>query len=121
MSEDILVTTDASWASDEKGRSTSGGVVRVQGFVVQHWSRTQPTVAQSSCEAELLAMNGGATEGKFTQSVLEEMGQSLVIRLQSDSTSGIATAARRGVGRLRHLAVKQLWLQDEVKGGKIKI
>eukprot|EP00972_Heterocapsa_arctica_P071922 10623700-Heterocapsa_arctica.AAC.1 len=46
--EDILVTTDASWANDEKCRSTSGGVVRVQGFVVQHWSRTQPTVAQSS-------------------------------------------------------------------------
>eukprot|EP00972_Heterocapsa_arctica_P088083 12986536-Heterocapsa_arctica.AAC.1 len=43
------------------------------------------------------------------------------IRLQSDSTSGIATTARRGVGRLRHLAVKQPWLQDEVKDGKIKI
>jgi DNA-directed RNA polymerase subunit M/transcription elongation factor TFIIS len=119
--EEIVATTDSSWASDEKARSTSGGVVRVQGWVIQHWSRTQPTVAQSSCEAELLALNGGATEAKFAQSVLSEMGKSYVIKMQSDSSSAIATTAKRGLGRLRHLAVKELWLQDEVRSGKVVI
>eukprot|EP00972_Heterocapsa_arctica_P089183 13150285-Heterocapsa_arctica.AAC.1 len=49
------------------------------------------------------------------------MGKSLAIKMQSDSSSAIATTARRGVGRLRHLAVKELWPQDEVKSGKIAI
>eukprot|EP00972_Heterocapsa_arctica_P088427 13037969-Heterocapsa_arctica.AAC.1 len=43
------------------------------------------------------------------------------LRLRSDSTSGIATTSRRGLRRLRHPAVKDLWLQSQVKDGEITV
>eukprot|EP00972_Heterocapsa_arctica_P038796 5717468-Heterocapsa_arctica.AAC.1 len=82
----------------------SGGIAQLQGFTLLHWSRTQATVAQSSCEAELLALNAGGVESKFIQTLLRELGETMKIRLRSDSTSGIATTSRRGLGRLCHLA-----------------
>ncbi len=121
LANEIVTTCDASWASDGACKSTSGGVVQLQGFTLLHWSRTQATVAQSSCESELLALNTGGTESKFIQTMLREIGEEVKIRLRSDSTSGIATTSRRGLGRLRHLAVKDLWLQDQVKDGEITV
>jgi hypothetical protein len=41
--------------------------------------------------------------------------------MKSDSTSGIALMQRRGLGRLRHLQVKELWLQDQVRAGDIQV
>ena len=58
----IRVFVNASWASGRGRRSTSGGLITVAGFPMMWWSRTQPTIAQGSCEAELVAANTGATE-----------------------------------------------------------
>eukprot|EP00972_Heterocapsa_arctica_P006959 1019095-Heterocapsa_arctica.AAC.1 len=43
---DVMV--DASWANSEDRKSTSGGVLRLQGFLLHTWSKTQSVVAQSS-------------------------------------------------------------------------
>eukprot|EP00972_Heterocapsa_arctica_P007657 1116164-Heterocapsa_arctica.AAC.1 len=51
--------------NSEDRKSTSGGVLRLQGLLLHTWSETQSVVAQSSCEAELLALNMGAVEGKL--------------------------------------------------------
>eukprot|EP00972_Heterocapsa_arctica_P052769 7767394-Heterocapsa_arctica.AAC.1 len=63
--EQIEVMVDASWANAADRKSTSGGVLRLQGFLLSTWSRKQSVIAQSSCEAELLALNAGAVEGKL--------------------------------------------------------
>eukprot|EP00972_Heterocapsa_arctica_P024115 3553185-Heterocapsa_arctica.AAC.1 len=63
--EQIEVMVDASWANSADRKSTTGGVLRLQGLVLATWSRTQSVIAQSSCEAELLALNAGAIEGKL--------------------------------------------------------
>ena len=112
---------DASWASGPGRKSTSGGVVKLQGFLLAHWSRTQVSIAQSSCEAEIVAMNVGAVEAVFTKTLLDELGVQANILMKSDSTSGIALMQRRGLGRLRHLQVKELWLQDQVRAGDIQV
>eukprot|EP00972_Heterocapsa_arctica_P000161 24431-Heterocapsa_arctica.AAC.1 len=49
----IEVYVDANWASSPDRKSTSGGLITYEGFVLQHWSRTQPCISQSTCEAEL--------------------------------------------------------------------
>ena len=36
-----------------------------------------------------------------------------------DSTSALGVAARTGPGKLRHIAVRELWLQDEVRAHRI--
>eukprot|EP00972_Heterocapsa_arctica_P100860 14867418-Heterocapsa_arctica.AAC.1 len=64
---------DASWANSEDRKSTSGGVLRLQGLLLATWSRTQNVIAQSSCEAELLALNTGAVVGKLAVSILKEL------------------------------------------------
>eukprot|EP00972_Heterocapsa_arctica_P009137 1344966-Heterocapsa_arctica.AAC.1 len=66
----VTACVDASWTSGAADRrSTSGGVVAYDGFHLLHWSRTQPTIAQSRCEAELIAANTGACEGRLVQNV----------------------------------------------------
>eukprot|EP00972_Heterocapsa_arctica_P086678 12777457-Heterocapsa_arctica.AAC.1 len=46
--DQIDVMVDASWANSEDRKSTSGGVLRLQGFLLTTWSRTQNVIAQSS-------------------------------------------------------------------------
>ena len=38
----------------------------------------------------------------------------MIVRLETDSTRASGICRRRGVGRLRHLHRKELWLQDQV-------
>jgi hypothetical protein len=117
----LLGISDANWASDITRHSTSGGLVAVQGFLLQHWSRTQATIAQSSCESELLGMNMCATELCFVRSLCEELHTQVQLQLLSDSSSAVAVTFRRGLGRLRHLDVRQLWLQQQQRDGAITI
>eukprot|EP00972_Heterocapsa_arctica_P023033 3389196-Heterocapsa_arctica.AAC.1 len=46
--DQIDVMVDASWANSEDRKSTSGGVLRLQEFLLATWSRTQSVIAQSS-------------------------------------------------------------------------
>lgn len=91
------------------------------GWLISHWSRTQPVVAQSTCEAELMAINTGATEAKLVQSVLQELGVQATVRVESDSSSAVMVTARRGLGRRRHVRVRQLWLQEGTRAGRIVV
>ncbi len=67
-------------------------------------------------------MNTGGVEGLFIKTLLEELKRPVKeVTLQTHSSSGKAAASRRGLGRLRHLRVKELWMQDKVKAGEITI
>ena len=84
-------------------------------------SRTQKSIALSSCEGELVAATMGATEGilmkeilRFLLSVeLKIVEPELESRL--DSSSARQWLQQAGVGRLKHLASRSLWLQDAVR------
>ena len=117
----LTVEVDASWANATDRKSTSGGIVRLQGFILNWWSRTQAVIAQSTCEAELLALNVGACKGPYVQQIMGEMDMNAIITMLSDSQSAVRMTAKRGPGRMRHLDVKELWLQGEVREGRIRI
>ena len=120
--EDIVdVLADASWATGEHRRSTSGGLVRWRGATITCWSRTQSTIAQSTCEAELVALSTGAVEGRYIQHVLQELSQTAALQLSSDSQSTLNHTLRRGVGRIKHLELRYLWLQDELRAGRLQL
>ncbi|CAE8693048.1 unnamed protein product, partial [Polarella glacialis] len=120
-SETLLqVMVDANWARDGGRKSTSGGVLLLQGFPLEHWSKTQANIALSSGEAELYAMNSGAVELRRLTNVCAELGQTLVGMLLCDSSAALAVPYRRGTGRMRHLEAKDLWLQEEFRRGHIK-
>ena len=87
--------------------------------MITHWSRTQPVVALSSGEAELNASLKGGCELIGARELLCEMGREYTMRLYGDSSACKGTLHREGVGKLKHISVKQLWLQEKVNSGQI--
>ena len=86
------------------------------------WASTQPTVAMFPAEAEYYAMVEGSTRGIRLQSLLKEMGVEMgILVLSTDSSAAKYFASRRGLGQLRHIEVEELWLQEAVCRGRIKL
>ena len=90
---------------------------------VNTWSSTQKTVALSSGEAEYLAMVKGGSIGLGIRSMLGDFNIEMITKLiiKVDSTAAIGIANRRGLGKIRHIDVADLWLQDRVYRGEMTI
>ena len=93
----------------------------LDGFLLAHRSKTEATIAQSTCESELLALGSGIMEGKFVQTIPKELNVKAELGVHCDSSSAVALTMRRGLGRLRHLSVKQLWLQQKIREARLKV
>ena len=85
------------------------------------WSSMQATVAQSSGDAEYYAMVRAAAEALGVQSIMRDLGWEANIRLWVDSSAAKSMASRIGVGKVRHMEVKFLWLQEAVKNRGIEV
>ena len=84
-----------------------------------HWSRTQQTIALSSCEAELNSINKGGTEGLGVKHMLGSCGVDLPVVLRTDASAACGVVERASAGKVKHLSVKQLWSQDQVARGNL--
>ena len=93
----------------------------VDGGVVKSWSSMQTTVAQSSGEAEYYAMVRAAAEALGLQSIMRDLGWHAAVRLWVDSSAAKSMSARIGLGKVRHMEVKFLWLQEAVKDKRIEV
>ena len=114
----IEVYTDSDWAGCKTTRkSTSGGILCVGGDVVKSWSKTQGSVSLSVGEAEYYAVVKGAAEALGLRSLMADLGTVATIKIISDSTAAKGIACRRGLGKLKHMEVRYLWVQDCVRGG----
>ncbi len=114
--EDITVYVDTDWAGCFKTRkSTSGGAIMRGGHLLKHWSSTQQTIALSSGEAELKGIVKGAAEGLGLQSVGKDLNIEYDVHVYTDSSAAMGMVARKGMGRVRHVEVGELWIQDAVK------
>ena len=115
------VHVDSNWASGPERKSTSGGMMMINGTVVKHWSRTQATRALSTAEAEYYAVVTGAAEGLGMQSMMADLGVATQVRVWTDSNAAKAIASRRGLGKTRHVELRYLWLQEMTKSGRVKM
>ena len=66
----------------------------------------------SSGEAELYAANHGAAQGLGCQSFLGDVGIGTSLNVWIDAKATMGIINRRGLGKVRHLDVNDLWLQD---------
>ena len=96
-------------------RSTSGGAATRGDHLVKHWSTTQATVALSSAEAELTGICKEASQGLGLQSLARDLGIDLQLKIMTDATAAIGICRRRGLGKVRHLATADLWIQDKLR------
>ena len=107
------VFSDANWAGCRASRkSTSGGAVQLGTHTIRTWSKTQNTIAQSSAESELLAIVRAATEALGCMALACDLGLTFIARLHVDAAAALGISERKGVGKLRHLDVGTLWLQE---------
>jgi hypothetical protein len=83
--------------------------------LLKHWASTQKKITLSSGEAELGAVVRGVSEALGLQSVARDLGIELRPEVHADSSAAIGICNRCGIGKVRHLAVAQLWVQDLVR------
>ena len=95
--------------------STSGGAATRGNHLIKHWSTTQSTVALSSAEAELTGICKGAAQSLGLQSLAADLGIKVQVTIMTDATAAIGIARRRGLGKVRHLATADLWIQDRLR------
>ena len=89
--------------------------MRIGSCTTKHWSSTQKTVALSSGEAELYAMNRGISESIGMKSIAADYGESLAIVVLIDASATIGLTNRQGLGRARHIEVNELWAQQKLE------
>jgi hypothetical protein len=117
--------TDSDWGDTCKDRkSMSGGMWMIGGHCIKTWSASQGPYALSSAEAELYGMVEGVTRAKGLWSLAYEVGfrdLSNVVHVGTDSSAAKSSVCRRGLGRMRHLEIRDLWLQKEVSEGRVEV
>ena len=67
----------------------------------------------SSGEAELGGIGDGLAQAIGLQSIARDIGLHWRIDLYTDATAAIAIARQKGMGRIRHLDVTDLWVQEK--------
>ena len=93
----------------------------LSGCLVKHWSKTQPTIALSSGEAELSGIAAGMAQAIGLQSLAQDMCWTLKPRVHSDATAAIGISKRRGLGKIRHLHTADLWVQQKVRSESVEL
>ena len=118
----IEVFGDANFAGcHSTSKSTVGGVATWSGQFVKAWSKTVGVLALSSGESELAAVVRAATEGMGLQSLLGDFDLCGHVAIKSNATAAIGMVHRLGLGKVRHLAVGDLWVQHHARSGKIRV
>ena len=102
-------------------KSTTGFVSRLGHSTVKHGSNLQSTTALSSGESEYYALVKASKEALGLQSLLRDWGLDLPVEVSSDSSAARGHVARRGLGKMRHIQTRYLWVQERVGEGHIKI
>ena len=89
--------------------------------ILKAWSRTQALIALSPEESELAVATKAAAKALGIQSVLSDFGTQVKVEIHSDGTAAIGICKRQGLGRVRHLATADLWVQQKVRARELKL
>ena len=121
MPDEWIVWVDSDWAGCRVTRkSTSGGLAVLGSHVIRTWSTTQSVIAMSSGEAEYYSIVKVSSMGMGIKAVAMDMGVFVrSINVNTDASAANGIASRRGLGKIRHIEVSQVWLQDRVSSGEI--
>ena len=75
----------------------------------------------SSGEAEYYGLVKGSSHGLGVASIASDLGVDLSVKVNTDSSAAKGIASRIGLGKVRHVEVAQLWVQEKVRNGDIKL
>ena len=92
----------------------------IGGHYIKSWSSTQKTIALSSGEAELTAAVKSSSETIGSIQLATDWGLELEGEIYVDSTAALGVVARKGAGKLRHVRVGMLWIQERAETGELR-
>ena len=87
--------------------------------LIRSYAKTQSVIALSSAEAELYAMTTAASESLGIQLMIAEFGRKIKIMIHVDASAAMGIAQRKGLGKVRHLDVQSLWIQDALRSSRL--
>ena len=90
-------------------------------MAVKSWSKPMAILTLSCGQSEVAALVKGAGEGLGFVSSLADFEVDIPLELHSDATAAIGMAKREGLGRVRHVAVADLWVQQLIRTGKATV
>ena len=85
------------------------------------WASTQATVALSSGESELYALTKGASQALGFIALASDLGDKLDARVHTHASAKLGIVNRQGLGKLRHVKVQYLWLQERVRSKELMV
>ena len=85
----------------------------IGGHFIKGWARTQNHVTLSSAEAELVALVKCSAELLGMRSLMRDFGVESTGVVYADSSAALAIAKRKGAGKLRHINISSLWIQEK--------
>jgi len=97
----------------ETRRSTTCGIIFLDETPFHGFARRQAVVSTSSGEAELYGGSTVIMEGKGIRELLRWYGYEVEFILFTDSSAAKSMYAREGLGRVKHLDIRALWVQQE--------
>ena len=118
--EQLDVYSDSDWAGCRRtARSTTGGAIMRGSHCIRSWSSTQKFVTLSSAEAELMAAVRATTEAIGIAQLAASWGVGTIVGVFVDSSAALAIVSRKGNGKLRHVKVGHLWIQEKAASGEV--
>ena len=94
----------------------------LDGQVIYTFSRNQKSVALSSGEAEYYAGASAASDSILLKEAIQFLtGRTCKVNLYLDSSAARGIITRQGVGRVKHLQIRTLFLQELHKQGTLSV
>ena len=112
--------SDSGWAGCKRtAKSTSGGAMMRGAHCIKTWASTQKGVTLSSGEAELVAAVKMSSELIGLMQLMKDWGMEAEGIVLVDSSAALGVVKRKGNGKLRHIKVGMLWVQEKEESGEL--
>ena len=102
-------------------RSTTGLVALFGTHTLKSTSKVQTTISLSSGESEYYGIVSGCATGLGLQALFADLNLPVSVRVLSDSSAAIGSCSRRGLGKLRHIQTRWLWVPERVRSGDVSV
>ena len=91
--------------------------------MLKSWASNQAALVLSSGEAEYYAIVKAASVALGMRSLAADLGIEFEspIAIKSDASAAIGISGRVGIGKVRHIEVTQLWVQEKFASKEIAI
>jgi hypothetical protein len=121
---DIVVFSDADWATEAGRHSISGFISFFRGCPINWASKKQPVVALSSMESEVIAANLAVKEGAWMRKVILALDSNCeaVVNVAVDNQAAIYFAqADTDHTRSKHIDTRYYYVKEKVQDGTIRL